>query len=93
MLIDRQPCTHCLFLSIPAACMSTLYHMYILPNILCPNIHGEDARPRVGRMPHSQSSILVGTRAADHLHVGSSRETFADIIGKKVESLPLKLLN
>ena len=56
-----------------------------------PFFHGEDARPRVGRMPHSRSSILVGTRAADHLHVGSSRETFADIIGKKAKSLPLKL--
>ena len=56
-----------------------------------PFFHGEDARPRVGRMPHSRSSILMGTRAADHLHVGSSRETFADLIGKKAESLPLKL--
>ena len=54
-------------------------------------VGGEDARPRVGRRPHSRSSVLVGTRTADHLLVGSSRETFADLIVKKAESLPLKL--
>ena len=54
-------------------------------------VGGEDPRPRVGRRPHSRSSVLVGTRAADHFHIGSSRETFANLIGKKAESLPLKL--
>ena len=53
-----------------------------------PFFHGEDARTRVGRKPHSRPSTLEGTRAADHLHVGLSRETFADLIGKKAESLP-----
>ena len=57
-----------------------------------PFFHGEDARPRVGRKPHFRPSTLEGIRAADHLmHVGSSRETFADLIGNKAESLPLKL--
>ena len=36
-------------------------------------------------------SAFLPIRSADHLHVGSSRETFADLIGKKAESLPLKL--
>ena len=54
-------------------------------------VGGEDARPRVGRRPHSRSSVLVGPRAAEHLDVGSSQETFADLIGKKAECLPLKL--
>ena len=44
-----------------------------------------------GRGGCSTESVLVETRAADHLHVGSSWETFADLIGKKAESLPLKL--